>query len=371
MKSSINAIILCGGKGERSKSKINKVLCYFGAKTALEYCLDAFSPFCDKIIVVSSAADREQIELISRSYNAEVVLGGETRTESVKNGLNALDRNGMVLIHDAARPFVSSDTIAKCVASTAEFGSGIAAVKVTDSVKRVKDGVITEEVDRSDLYYMQTPQAFWLKDIKAAYEKASGTFTDDSAVYAAAGFEPRIVLGRSDNKKITYPEDLLTSPPCGKIGLGVDFHRFGEGRKLIIGGENIPFDRGLIGNSDADVLTHAVMDALLSASGQPDIGVLFPCTDEYKDADSMELLKIVVASVREKGYGIASVSATIMAKSPKMQGHISKIRLNLSQTMGINYDCVNVSATTTEGLGIIGSGDGMASSATALLFRIR
>lgn len=368
MKSLISAVILSGGKGERSGADKNKVLCYFGARTALECCLDALTPFCDKTVVVAAQADLEQASAIACKYGAEVITGGNTRTESVKNGLSVLSGDGIVLIHDAARPFVSSDIIKRCIASAEESGSGIAAIKVADAVKTAENGIITGELDRSNLYYMQTPQAFELNKIKAAYEKATRSFTDDSAVYMSAGFSPVIVEGRIDNKKITYPEDMLTTPPCSKVGLGVDFHRLDFGRRLIIGGVQIPYERGLVGNSDADVLTHAVMDALLSASGNPDIGVLFPCTDEYKDADSIELLCRVTRIVEESGFGIASVSATIMAKAPKMQGYIPKMRSILSSAMGIDEGKINISATTTEGLGIIGNGDGMASSATALLY---
>lgn len=369
MRSSISAILLCGGKGERCGSSVNKVLCYFGAKTALEYCLDAFSPLCDKLVVVSAKSDFESVCEIAEPYGAQVVVGGLTRTESVKNGLEVLCGDGIVLIHDAARPFVSREIIERCICSAEKFGSGIASVKVTDAVKTADGGLITGEVDRSNLYFMQTPQAFELGKIKAAYEKALGSFTDDSAVYMASGYEARLVEGSVDNRKITYPEDLLSPPPCEKIGTGVDFHRLQVGRKLILGGVTIPFERGLIGNSDADVVTHAIMDALLSASENPDIGVLFPCTEKYKDADSIELLRQVVSLVKQNGFGIASISATIMAKAPKMQPYIDKMRSRLAHTMDIAVSKVNISATTTEGLGIIGSGDGIASSATALLYK--
>lgn len=369
MKSSVSAVILCGGKGERSGSPINKVLCYFGVKTALEYCLDAFAPCCDRLIVVAAKADLSRIEGLAGAYNATVVIGGETRTESVKNGLSALDGDGIVLIHDAARPFVTDDIINRCVSSAREYGSGVAAIKIVDAVKRVVGDTIIGEVDRNELYFMQTPQAFSLSEIKRAYNMVGDSYTDDSAVYTYIK-PPRIVEGNATNKKITYPEDLLAAPPCEKVGVGVDFHRLENGRKLVLGGVTIPFERGLVGNSDADVLTHAVMDALLSASGNPDIGVLFPCTEEFRDADSIELLKTVVGLVKKSGYGIASVSATIMAKAPKMQKYIPEMRLSLSSAMDVHYSKVNISATTTEGLGIIGSGDGMASSAVALLFKI-
>ena len=366
--SALSAIILCGGKGLRAGSTKNKVLCYFGIKTALEYCLDTFSPICDKLIIVANKNDIDEIHTIADKFGASVVIGGESRTESVKNGLIALDDStDIVLIHDAARPFATEQTVLDCIASAREFGSGIAAVKVTDTVKRVTDGIITSEVSRNDLYYMQTPQAFRMSEIKKAYENADCVYNDDSAVYAAAGFSPRIVLSSADNKKITMPEDLISTPPCNKIGTGVDFHRLSSGRPLIVGGVNIPFDKGLIGHSDADVLTHAIMDALLSAIGEPDIGVLFPSTDEFKDANSVQLLKSVIAKVKSSGRKIMSISGTIMAQAPKMRPHIPKMRAVLASAMEVDERVINLSATTTEGLGIIGNNEGIAASAVCLL----
>ncbi len=365
MRSSVDAILLCGGKGIRAGADKNKVLCYFGVKTALEYCLDAFEPFCDNIIVVSAATDENEIKAIANRYGAKVVIGGETRFLSVKNGLKEVTSD-IVLIHDAARPFIGKETILNCIESTRKFGSGIAAVKVADTVKRVKDNIIKEEVCRDDLYYMQTPQAFLSDRIKKAYD-ICGDFNDDSAVYAASGYEPHIVIGSAQNKKITLPEDLISTPPCNKIGSGMDFHRLVKGRKLILGGTQIPYEMGLIGNSDADVLTHAVMDALLSAIGEPDIGVLFPCTDEFKDADSIELLKVVMRKVKSLGYKIINVSGVIMAEKPKMKDYIPLMRNKLASVMEIDDRFVNISATTTEGLGVIGEGKGIAAGAVCLL----
>lgn len=366
MRSSVDAVLLCGGKGLRTGSKKNKVLSYFGVKTALEYCLDVFSPLCDNIIVVAAKDDEKEIRDISSKYGAKVVIGGETRFLSVKNGLKEVESD-IVLIHDAARPFVDSKTIIECINSTQKFGSGIAAAKVTDTVKRVNDCFITEEIDRDELYCVQTPQAFYSDKIKKAYDNVDGNFNDDSAVYAALGEKARIVLAPVSNKKITMPEDLISVPPCNRIGSGIDFHRFAPGRKLILGGIDIPCDMGLIGNSDADVLTHAVMDALLSAIGEPDIGVLFPCTEEFHDADSIELLKIVMKKVQTKNCKVISVSGVIMAEKPKMKDFIPLMRAKLAEVMGMDIRYVNISATTTEGLGIIGEEKGIAASAVCLL----
>lgn len=370
MKSSkINAIILCGGKGSRTHSEKNKVLCYFGAKTALEYCLDAFTPLCDNVVVVAAEKDFDEINGTAKIYGEKVTvtLGGKTRFESVKNGLKLIG-DGIVLIHDGARPFVTEKIIKDCIDSALKYGSGVAAIKQTDTLKTVCDDTICGELDREHTYCVQTPQAFDVEQIKNAYNAAkSDLYTDDSAVYLAFGGRPKIVLGSIDNKKITTAEDLISTPPCQNIGCGVDFHVFAPRRKLIIGGVQIPYDKGLLGNSDADVLAHAVMDALLSAIGQPDIGVLFPCTDEFSGADSMKLLETVVNKVSECNKKIISVSATIMAQAPKMKNYIPLMRQRLCDVMRIRVDQVNVSATTTEGLGVIGEGKGIAASAVCLL----
>lgn len=370
---STDGIILCGGKGERAKTSKNKVLCYFGIKTALEYCLDAFAPFCKNIIVVSAKNDIEEITELSAPYGAQVVQGGQTRFESVFNGLKKVTSD-TVVIHDAARPFVTKEVIAACIESANVRGSGIAAVPTIDTVKRVENGIIVKDIKRNGLYNIQTPQAFDTKKIVEAYQKAyegdHSEYTDDSSVFAAYGYAPIAIESEESNKKITTPQDIIAVPPCQKIGNGIDFHRLATKRKLILGGVEIPHKKGLVGHSDADVLTHAIMDALLSAIEMPDIGVLFPSTDEYKNADSMKLLDIVTAHVKESGYCILSVSAVVMAKEPKLSPFMANIRKTLADRMNIDLHQINVSATTTEGMGIIGQGDGMAASAVCLLGKI-
>ena len=195
-----------------------------------------------------------------------------------------------------------------------------------------------------------------------------GIAYDDSQVYELGGYTPRFVEGSEANRKITTADDFYSLPRDLKIGIGYDVHALGRDRRLVLGGTVVDYDRGLVGHSDADVLTHAVMDALLSAAGLPDIGVLFPDTDpSFKNADSIMLLKRVRAAVSEKGFSVSCVSAVIAAQKPKLMSYIPEMRKNIADALQIAADAVNVSATTTEGLGIVGEERGMAASASCLL----
>ena len=317
-------------------------------------------------------AIKQAIKEISAPYSATVTVGGATRFLSVLNGLKKTT-SPTVIIHDAARPFVTKEIIEECIKSAETHGSGIAATPTVDTIKRVENGIIVKNIKRNGLYNVQTPQAFDTKKIVDAYLKAAETpdslYTDDSAVFAAYGYAPVIVESDPSNKKITTPQDIIALPPCQKIGNGIDFHRLVPKRKLILGGVEIPNKKGLLGHSDADVLTHAVMDALLSAIGMPDIGVLFPSTEQYKNANSLELLDEVMRYVSEAKYSIMSVSAVVIAKEPKLSPFMTNIRQTLADRMNLELHQINVSATTTEGMGIIGQGDGMAATAVCLLNR--
>jgi 2-C-methyl-D-erythritol 2,4-cyclodiphosphate synthase len=200
----------------------------------------------------------------------------------------------------------------------------------------------------------------------AAYERVAGEYTDDSQVYNEVFGEIHLAEGKLSNSKVTYREDL----PTFSTGIGYDVHRLVAGDGVILGGVKIPFDRQLLGHSDADVLTHAVMDALLSASGNRDIGCIFPDTDmQYNGADSVGLLGVVKNMLDDGGYSIASISAVVIAEKPKLAPHIDAIRGNLARALSIPFASVNVSATTTEGLGIVGAGAAIAAQATCILMK--
>ncbi len=367
----VGAVILCAGKGERTGLTYNKVLHMLGQKTVLETTLDVFSGInsITDITVVASDADFSRIEKIVADYpRTTVVKGGDTRAQSVYNGLKSRPCD-IVVIHDGARPFVTKDLILRSVKSAVEHGSGIAAVRSVDTVKRVNSDGEVQSLPRAELYNMQTPQTFRYSEILSAYERGAANCTDDAEVYAAAGHSPRLIEGNYDNIKITVASDLYRSLPRScRIGAGFDVHRLVKNRPLILGGVNIEYDLGLDGHSDADVLTHAIMDALLSAAGLPDIGVLFPDTDDkFLGASSIELLKDVTNRVKERGLSVGNVSAVVAAQRPKLAPAIPEIRKRLAEAMNIEVEQINVSATTTEGLGIIGSGEAMSANAACIL----
>lgn len=367
-----HAVILCAGSAARAGLGFNKVFYPLGQKNVLETVLEKFAGF-DRVVIVAAAQDIPQIKEILRTktdINCIVTEGGKTRSDSVRNGLKAAEGCGVAVIHDAARPFVSADLIERTVDSAVKYGSGIAAVRVVDSIKETQTASteikIAKTLDRSALFAAQTPQSFRYTEIVDAYTRIDGSFEDDSEVYRLAGYTPMIVEGEYGNKKLTSPADFLPLNG-GLIGTGFDVHRLVEGRKLIVGGVHIPFDKGLLGHSDADVLLHALMDALLSAAGLCDIGVLFPDTDDkYKGADSIVLLKDVAARLKDKKIETQYVSAVIIAQKPKMAPHILDMRQNIARALGINVEGINISATTTEFMGIVGGGEAIAASVVCI-----
>jgi len=372
-KLSICGIILCAGIGGRAGLGYNKMLHYVGKKTVLELTLDRFKDSRVKsIVLVCHPNDYTQIKEIAADYKGiTVCLGGLTRGDSVKAGLKEIGFCDIVVIHDGARPYISAELINKTIDSAAKHGSGILAVPTTDSIKEIKNDTIIKSLCRSGLYNIQTPQTFEFSKIQAAYDKIDTECTDCSEVYAHAGFSPKIVLGDYTNIKITSANDFMRPATISShIGTGFDVHRLVEGRQLILGGVHIPFDKGLEGHSDADVLTHAIMDSLLSAADLPDIGVVFPNNKPaYFGISSMALLKEVLFMINKKGYSIHNISAVIMAERPYLANIIPNIRGSLANCLGLGQERINVSATTTEGLGIIGQGQGIAASSTCLLIK--
>lgn len=367
----IYLILTCAGKGERAKLDKNKLLYKVNGKTILEKTLSVFleSKLIDKIIVTSSKEDFNEIENVCGKF-ATVVLGGSTRTQSVKNALDKLDGEGIVLIHDGARPFLSLSTINNCISGAREFGSGIACVKSKNTV--IKDGDKKEYLGKENIYIVQTPQAFNLKDIKKAYSQIGDeSFNDDGEIYDKFISPIHIVEGNIENEKITYKEDLeLFNKEKVRFGTGFDCHRLVENRKLILGGVEIPHDKGLLGHSDADVLTHAIMDAILSASAKRDIGYYFPDNDQkYKDANSIKLLEEVIKMIEKEDFKVTFISAVIQAEKPKLSGYIEKIKDSLSKTLKLEKDKIGISATTLEGLGFVGREEGICVSANATVIK--
>ncbi len=378
-------IIPCAGKGVRAELAKNKILyklngelnCAGDNSNCIFYrALSAFidSGAIDEYIICASIEDIDFIKSSVPPF-VKVVLGGDTRTQSIKNALALVD-DGIVLIHDGARPFVSKRIILDCIQSVISYGSAVTAIPTRDTVLTATDGVINNYLGKSGLYQVQTPQAFYAKDIKKAYCLAGDkSFNDDGEVYKEYIGEVRLVLGEKANQKLTFKEDFEELDGAlrhaVRFGVGFDCHRLVENRKLILGGVEIPHEKGLLGHSDADVLTHAIMDALLSACALRDIGYYFPDTDEkYKGANSLELLKQVLLLIKERGYAVSNVSAVIMAEKPKLAKHIYNIKQSLCAVLEISEGDLGVGATTLEGLGFVGREEGICVHATATIKKI-
>lgn len=377
----VSLILACAGKGTRAGFEKNKLLVSNGEKTWLETTLNAFKKtgLITQYIITASKEDFESISSLVKD-SALVVLGGETRTQSIKNALNYV-QGEVVLIHDGARPFVSYELIERCIDTAIKNGSAIPVVPTRDTLLK-SDGVIaTEYIGKSGLYAVQTPQGFKTKLIKEAYDTAQESFNDDGEVYKNRFGTLNVYQGDFNNVKLTYPQDFenapcvsvceKTSSPQYRFGTGFDCHKLVEDRKLILGGVEIPHDKGLLGHSDADVLTHAIMDAILSACAERDIGYHFPDSDmKYKGADSIELLKEVLSIAHGKGYKVESLSASIMAEKPKLLKHVPTITQKVASVCAIPCENVGITATTLEGLGFVGREEGICVHATATLVRI-
>lgn len=343
-------------------------------RTVLQTSCDALAqhPAVRRIVLVAGA-NRATCEQIAAACAkpCTVVSGGQTRADSVRNGLAAAD-GALVAIHDAARPFVSQALITRVLQAAARTGAAAPAVPVKDTIKVAgADGVVQATPDRATLYAVQTPQCFSRQLYTEALQKVTGEraslVTDDCSLFELAGFPVTLTEGDYENFKITTKDDLQKEKTM-RIGHGYDVHRLVEGRKLILGGVEIPYEKGLLGHSDADVLLHAVMDAVLGAAALGDIGKHFPDTDPaYKGADSMELTRAVAAMIRERGYTVGNIDATILCQAPKLAPHIAAMRQNIADAFGMPLEAVSVKATTEEHLGFTGKGEGIAVHAVTLL----
>lgn len=368
----VSLILACAGSGTRAGFQKNKLLVDKGGLTVLERTLNAFkdSGLIDEIILSAKMSDLSFVNSIADG--ATVVLGGETRTQSVKNALEKVTGD-IVLIHDGARPFVTTKMIKDCIDTAAAKGSAIPVIPSRNTIIRKTENCAPEYVGKNGLYSVQTPQGFNTKKIKDAYARACDrVFNDDGEVYKEFIGDLSLYDGDAKNVKLTYAQDfeLLCDTPTHRFGTGFDCHKLVENRKLILGGVTIPHNKGLLGHSDADALTHAVMDAILSALSMRDIGYHFSDKDpKYKDADSMKLLETVLKMIDDEGYKVQSVSATIMAEKPKLLQHIPTITKNLADALKLPTSLVGIGATTLEGLGFVGREEGICVHATAVVVK--
>ncbi|MBO5888779.1 MAG: 2-C-methyl-D-erythritol 2,4-cyclodiphosphate synthase, partial [Clostridia bacterium] len=354
----ITAIIAAAGKGNRSGLNENKIFYNINGEPIILKTVKIFdeTPKIDEIVIVYSDGEKQKIEEILNGKITKplrYVLGGNTRFLSVKNALETI-KDGAVIIHDCARPYLYKDTLNRCIKSVLTNKSGVVASPPTDTVIKTDNKGNIIESTRKNTWLAKTPQAFMVEDLKRAYDLAGNgeDFTDDAGVYCAFIGKCKLVEDNSDNKKLTYPEDFNANSSVTSIGVGYDLHRLGENRKLILGGVEIPHDKGLIGHSDADVLTHAIMDALLSSANLRDIGYHFSDKDaKYKDISSMILLEKVMKMLNAKGVKPLYVSAVIMAEKPKLIGYIPLITESLAKALNLPKEKVGIKATTLEGIG--------------------
>jgi 2-C-methyl-D-erythritol 4-phosphate cytidylyltransferase / 2-C-methyl-D-erythritol 2,4-cyclodiphosphate synthase len=378
----VSVIIAAGGQGTRLGGAVAKQWLAFGGRTLLERSVAAFDahPRVDEIVVVVPPGTTDA-PVPATATPRRVVTGGARRQDSVAEGFAAVAADAaIVLVHDAARPFVSAAVIDRAIDGAIAGGAVVPAVPVHDTVKQVARAggdVIAGTLPRETLFLAQTPQAFRrqvLADaIDAGRQGAAGT--DEAMLAEQAGHEVRIVAGDDANVKITTAADLeraraSAAPPAFRIGTGYDLHVFAEGRPLILGGVRIPYDRGLRGHSDADAVCHAVTDAILGAANLGDIGRLFPDTDpRYKDADSLVLLADAASRVRDAGWQVVNVDVVVIAERPKIGPHAPAMQASLARTLGVDAGAIAVKGKTNEGVDAMGRGEALAVHAVALIAR--
>ncbi len=381
------AVVVAAGRGERVGVPA-KVLLPLAGRPVLAHVLDtldAAASISEIVLVAGVHIRAEAGDLLAAGgwhKPIAVVAGGALRHDSVRLGLAAVSpAMDYVAIHDGARPLASADLFDQCIAAAIEHGAAIAAIPVPDTLKRVRDGLIETTVDRAGLWAAQTPQVFrrslLLEVIAAPHD---GAITDEAGLFEALRLPVAVVTGSATNLKITHPGNLhlaegivAMQAPASSIrtGIGYDTHIFAAGRRLLLGGVEIPHPVGLLGHSDADVLLHAIADALLGAAALGDVGQHFPpSAPAFKDADSRELLRRVVRLLATAGYRPANIDATVIAEAPRLSPHVPAMRAAIAGCLGLPEGAVSVKATTNEGLGAIGRGEGIAALATANIMAI-
>ena len=368
----IACVLVAAGSGQRFGGAVAK---QFLVCAGLPVIRHAAIALLAEGVAVQPVGDAEAIAAALAGLDCRApVPGGATRQDSVRAGLEALAdlAPDIVLVHDAARPFIPPGTLAALVAALADHAGAIPAVAVADTLKRGADGLIAGTVDRSGLFRAQTPQGFRYPLLLALHRATAPGATDDAAVLEAAGHAVALVPGREDNIKITWPEDLarmeriLTPTLVPRVGTGFDVHVLAEGRKLVLCGVDVPHERGLAGHSDADVGIHALCDAIYGALAEGDIGRHFPPSDNsFKDMDSAIFLRHAASRVAARGGTIANIDVTLICERPKITPHAPAMIARLAELLGIPAGRVSVKATTTERLGFTGRMEGIAAQAVA------
>ena len=373
----IAALIVAAGRGTRAGGSVAKQWQTIAGIPMLDQTLKAFeaNPNIDQIALVLAEGEIEQADQY-RNAGYVVTMGGAERSISVRNGLEALApfEPEKVLIHDAARPCVSSALIDRVIDALETHEGAAPALPVIDALWTGEQGLVSGTRDRTDLYRAQTPQGFSFCRILAAHKSYDGMAPDDVTVARAAKINVAIVAGDDDNLKVTMPEDfekaarILGAPSMVRLGNGFDVHRFGPGDHVTLCGVRVPHERSLQGHSDADVGMHAITDAIYGALAKGDIGQHFPPSDpQWKGAASNIFLRHAVDLAGELGWAIGNVDCTLICEQPKIGPHAEEMRHTLARIMETSADVISVKATTSEQLGFTGRGEGIAAMATATL----
>ena len=387
-KKHLTAVILAAGSSTRMGGKVKKQMLPIFGKTVLWRTLFAFEA-CELVDSVVLAVHKDDIEYISDKVAPEfkkvkkVIAGGDTRAESARLSFEALpEETTHIAVHDGARCLITPEMISMVARQAFDEGAATAGSYVTDTVKLLSDdGAVEKTIPREKVFMASTPQIFETEVYKKALLSTTNAckITDDNMMVEALGVKISAVDLGKENIKITTPSDIeLAEYILSKrekktmaeirVGHGYDVHRFVAERKLVLGGVEIPYELGLLGHSDADVLTHAIMDSLLGAASLGDIGRHFPDSDEkYRGISSIELLRRVKALLEDKGYIINNIDATLVMQRPKIAEYVDEMICNISKALNISSGQVNIKATTEEKLGFTGSGEGAAAHAVALV----
>lgn len=371
------AVIVAAGAGTRAKLNQSKILYEINHKPLFLYSVEMFQSLGYDIVLVASKDDLNHIKKYI-TEDIKVVTGGKTRSESVTNGLKAVE-TPYVFIHDAARPLISKQAILSVEKALSFHDAVLLAERVTSALKQEVGSTFTS-VNRENYLLAQTPQAFLTEKIRYAYIRNGEPHDDDISLYQAYYPDEKIhiVFNDEPNIKVTYPQDIAYIKSIlnerdehMRIGHSFDIHQLVENRPLWLGGIEIPFEKGLLGHSDADVLLHAMSEAILGALALGDLGTHFPDTDpKYEGIDSKLILKEVQLLMQSKGYMIGNMDATIYAEQPKINPHITRIRESISQLLSIPIDLISIKATTYEKMDAIGEQKAMAAEAVVLLKKV-
>lgn len=369
-----SAIVVAAGKGMRAGQPLPKQFSMWREKPVLRHSVEALlnAGAAPLVVVIPENGEEATANALVGLDGWTCATGGETRQQSVANGLEAIGTTERVLIHDAARPELPIAVISSLLNALDDHPGAIPVLPVVDSLAVEEAGLMAGSAQRESLRRVQTPQAFRYAEIMAAHRAWQGDplAGDDAQVLAASGGSIALVEGDECLKKLTYAEDFVSELPPVRIGSGYDVHKLVAGEELWLGGIRIEHEKGLAGHSDADVVLHAIVDALLGAIGNGDIGSHFPPSDpQWKGACSDQFLSHAAKLVREAGYRTSNVDLTIICEAPKIGPHRDAMRERIATLLGVDTGAVSVKATTTERLGFTGRGEGIAAQAVATVIR--